>query len=162
MNKPEVKPAKQTQQTPKKISKEDLARQINRLRERDSEIVYGVFKNLENPATAGGRGTVTFGFKKYDGDEYRFYELMDGERYHIPRSVAHHLNNNCFYREYQHLSGEYGEQGVRGAANADGRLHANNMQTSRKIHRYAFHSLEYMDDDPDMSPVDLVEVAVSP
>lgn len=47
MNKPEVKPAKQTQQTPKKISKEDLARQINRLRERDSEIVYGVFKNLE-------------------------------------------------------------------------------------------------------------------
>jgi hypothetical protein len=162
MNKPEVKSAAQSHQSSRKITKDELARQIKRMRERDEEIVTGVFKNLENPATAGGSGSVSFGFKKYEGDDYRFYEFMDGERYSIPRAVAHHLNNDCYYREYQHLQGERGEQGIRNAINPDGRMHANSMQASRKVHRYAFHSLEFMDDDPGMNPVDLVEVTVSP
>jgi len=161
MNKPEVKSAAQLQGSPRKISKDELARQIKKMRDRDEEIVTGVFKNLENPANAGGCGSVSMGFKKYQG-EYKFYEFVDGERYSIPRGLAHHLNNDCYYREYQHLSGERGEQGIRNAINPDGRMHANSMQASRKVHRFAFHSLEFMDDDPGMNPIDLVEVTVSP
>lgn len=145
----------------KKISREELAKNIRRMRDRDSEMVTGIFKNLENPSTNGGRGSVLFGYKMYPGEEFTFYELWDGERYCIPRGVARHLNNNCWYREYQHLPGEFGDQGMRTGA-ADGRLKAQNMQMSRKIHRMAFHSLEYMDDDTEMRPANLTEVTVSP
>ena len=69
-------------------------------------MVTGIFKNLENPATDGGGGSVVFSYKYYPGDENKIYELFDGERYTLPRGVARHLNNNCYYKEYQHLQGE--------------------------------------------------------
>lgn len=163
MNKPEVKSATATQSaSSRKLSREELSKQIKKMRDRDAEIVSGVFKNLENPATNGGRGSVVFSYKAYPGDENAVYELWDGERYQLPRGVARHLNNNCFYREYQHLPGEFGQQGVRTGHNADGRVQTQNFQTAKKVHRYAFHSLEYMDDDSDMYPSNLVEVTVSP
>ena len=163
MNKPEIQSGRMNQSAPsiKKISREDLVKQIRKMKDRDAEMVTGIFKNLENPATAGGRGSVMFGYKAYPGEAFTMYELCDGERYSLPRGVARHLNNNCFYREYQHLPGEYGTQGIRNGV-ADGRLKANSMQMSKKIHRYAFHSLEYMDDDADMMQTNLVEVTVTP
>jgi len=145
----------------KKISREDLKKQIANMRDRDSELVTGIFKNLENPGSGGSKGSVVFNYKAYPGEENVVYELLDGERYTLPRGVARHLNCNCFYREYQHLSGEYGQAGVRCAA-PDGRLKTRDMQASRKVHRYAFHSLDYMDDDLDMNPADLVEVTTVP
>ena len=62
------------------------------------------------------------------------------------------------------MKGEFGSTGVRqgSAGAADGRLKGQQLQMSRKIHRYAFHSLEYMDDDADMMPSGLVEVTVTP
>ena len=162
MHKPEVRSAHTSPSAPKKITRDELVKQIKKMRDRDAEMVTGVFKNLENPATNGGRGSVVFSYKYYPGDENAIYELYDGERYTLPRGVARHLNNNCFYREYQHLPGEKGISGVRGGVSADGRLHTNALQMARKVHRYAFHSLEYMDDDVDMYPSNLVEVTVSP
>ena len=162
MKKPEIAlPGGFKPEVKKKISREELSKQIAKMRERDAELVTGIFKNLENPATAGGRGSVLFKYKCYPGDDFVGYELCDGERYQLPRGVARHLNNDCYYREYQHLPGEFGQQGIR-AATSDGRMQTSSMQMSRKVHRYAFHSLEYMDDDRDMSPVDLTEVTVSP
>jgi len=165
MNKPEIKSPYLNQQAtaaikPKKITRQELDKQIKGMRDRDAELVVGIFKNLENPANSGGRGAVRFGYRAYKQDEYEFYELLDGERYQLPRGVARHLNNNCFYREYQHLQGEFGDTGMRAAASPDGRLKTQQMQMSKKIHRYAFHSLEYMDDDSDMYPSNLLEVTV--
>lgn len=140
----------------KKMTKAEAARKVANMQARDAELVYGVFKNLETP-----RGTLVFSIKIYPGDDFKEYELRDGERYRIPRGVAKHLNNNCYYKEYQHLPGEFGDTGVRGAFN-DGRLRAANMQMAKKVHRFAFHSLEYMDDDTEMTPTNLVEVTVSP
>jgi hypothetical protein len=163
MNKPEVRSARvdaKSKSTPK-ITREELSKQIKKMRDRDSEMVTGIFKNLENPAVNGGRGSVVFSYKYYPGEENAIYELWDGERYTLPRGVARHLNNNCFYREYQHLQGEHGTQGVRAAA-SDGRRETTAFQMAKKIHRYAFHSLEYMDDDIDMYPSNLIEVTVAP
>lgn len=160
MNKPEVKSAHPS--APKKITREELAKQIKKMRDRDAEMVTGIFKNLENPATNGGRGSVVFSYKYYPGEDNTIYELWDGERYTLPRGVARHLNNNCFYKEYQHLQGEFGQQGIRGGTNPDGRLQTNSFQAAKKVHRYAFHSLEYMDDDADMYPSNLTEVTASP
>jgi hypothetical protein len=162
MNKPEVRSATAMQSAPKKITKDELAKQIKKMRDRDAEMVTGIFKNLENPAVNGGRGSVTFSYKFYPGDDNTIYELCDGERYSLPRGVARHLNNNCYYKEYKHLQGEHGEAGVRGAIQGDGRAITQQMQMSRKVHRYAFHSLEYMDDDVDMYPSNLVEVTLTP
>lgn len=159
MRKPEIKSP--TPPQPTKMTREEMQRHILKMRDRDAEKVTGIFKNLENPAGNGGRGAVLFSYKMYPGDNVEVYELLDGERYTIPRGVAKHLNNNCFYREYQHLPGEKGTQGVRQGV-PDGRLATQNMQASRKVHRYAFHSLEYMDDDVDMYPANLIEVTVAP
>lgn len=153
--------------TVKKISREEARKKIAEMRERDEEMVTGIFKNLENPAKNGGRGMVQFGYKKYPGQDYTFYELWDGEKYTLPRMVARHLNNECFYREYQHLPGEFGEQGVRHAnpstgPDGSGRMVVYTKQASKKIHRYAFHSLEYMDDDTDMYPADIIEITHAP
>lgn len=161
MNKPEVMRKMAPDKAPLKMSKTEASKQISKMRERDSEMVTGIFKNLENPGVNGSKGSLSFGYKAYPGDDYVFYELWDGERYTIPRGVARHLNNNCYYKEYQHLQGEEGITGVRGAQ-GDGRLRTQHMQAARKIHRFEFRSLEFMDDDIEMQPVDLVEVTVSP
>lgn len=145
----------------KKVSKEEIQKQILKMRDRDAEIVTGIFKNLENPAGNGGRGAVMFGFKAYHGDPFVMYELLDGERYALPRGVARHLNANCFYKEYQHLQGEFGQQGIRGGA-SDGLMKTQTMQAARKVHRYAFHSLEYMDDDNDFQQTNITEVTFAP
>lgn len=160
MLKPEVKNLSKSPSTVK-ISKEDFAKQIRKMRDRDAEKVTGIFKNLENPANSGSRGSLVFSYKIYPGDPNEVYELLDGERYSLPRGVARHLNNNCYYREYNHLPGEFGQTGIRAGA-ADGRLQTTTIQTSRKVHRYAFHSLEYMDDDSEMTPSRLIEATLIP
>jgi hypothetical protein len=145
---------------PTKISREDLQKQLERRRARDEELVSGIFKNNEDPAKSGGRGKLVFSYKFYKNQPYEVYELFDGEKYTLPRGVARHLNNNCYYKQYQQLPGA--EAGVATAINPDGRLNTTlSMQASKKIHRYAFHSLEYMDDDIDMYPTNLIEVTAS-
>jgi hypothetical protein len=151
----------ETQIKNRKMTKDEVAKHIQRLCDRDSEKVTGIFKNYESPAGNGGLGMVRFSYKCYPTDQNEIYEFYDGERYTIPRGIARHLNVNCFYREYQHLPGEHGTAGIRGGA-PDGRLHTQSMQMSRKVHRYAFHSVEYMDDDFDLTPSNLLEVTVSP
>lgn len=157
MKKPDIQPITETQQASRKMTRDQMQSHILKLRDRDSEKVTGIFKNLENPAGNGGRGALVFTYKLYPGQENEIYELLDGERYTLPRGVARHLNNNCFYREYQHLPGEHGTQGIRQGI-PDGRLATQHVQQSRKVHRYAFHSLEYMDEDIDMYPAKLVEI----
>lgn len=159
MNKPEVKRPDETQGLRKKITRDEVVKTIKRMRDRDAELVSGIFKNLENPATSGSRGNLCFGYKIYPGDENIVYNLFDGERYIIPRGVARHLNNGCYYKEYKHIPGEQGQQGVRSGYDPKGRYNPlSSIQVARKVHRYAFHSLEYMDDDYDMYPADIVEV----
>ena len=162
MNRPEVKSGiLHPKVTASKITRDELAKQLKKRRDRDEEVVTGIFKNLENPATNGSGGSLVFSYKYYAGPN-EVYELFDGERYSLPRGVARHLNNSCYYKEYTQ-QGHEGGQGIRGALNPDGRLVTkNSLQIAKKVHRFAFHSLEYMDDDVDMYPSNLVEVTVSP
>lgn len=157
MSKPEIKSAVMTgravinHRPEQKMTKEEFAKQIRKLRDRDSEMVTGIFKNLETPG-----GGARFMYKQYPGDDFVAYELFDGQAYRIPRGVARHLNNNCFYWEYQHMNGESGEQGLR-LSPVDARMgKTDSYTTRRKVHRFAFHSLEYMEEE---APVDIVEVS---
>ncbi len=124
----------------KNMSDAERATYIKKCKERDAELVTGVFQNLERRG-----GGIQFNFTFW-GEDFKLYELFDGERYTIPRGVARHLNNGCFFKEYNHLKGEFGEQGTRAAVN-DGRLKADKMKITKKVHRFAFTSLDFMDDD---------------
>lgn len=145
----------QTRKEEKKLNKIELAKKLESMRERDNELVTGIFRYIEHP-----KGTLRFRFKKYAQDEFKAYELVDGEKYKIPRMVARHLNNNVHYLEYKKLD-KYLDQNsspVRAAYN-DGSLSSpERMQITEKVPRCEFRSLEFMDDD--IAPSNLVEVAV--
>lgn len=135
------------QQAPKR-TKEEAARWIAEMRERDSEMVAGIFQNKENPG-----GSVSFSLKIYPGDDFVPYEFLDGERYLIPRGVARHLNNNCYTMEYQHIDDKSGEiGGLRSAIRTQGLNSKTTMAAHKKKHRFAFLPLEFMDDDMDLMP----------
>jgi hypothetical protein len=161
MKKPQVlNPLMNSGSAPKgpKISKEEGARKVREMYDKDHEMVTGVFVNKENPATNGGLGMVQFGWKKYKQDAYEFYELLDGQRYTLPRMVAMHLANGCYYHEYQRLPGEYGQNNIRQGFNPEGRMIYHEKQMSRKVHRYGFTPLDFMEDSSDFQPADIVHV----
>jgi hypothetical protein len=132
-----------------RLSKDEAAALIARMRAYDSEMVTGIFQNLEAP----GQG-LRFNIHLYEGDDYDTYELFDGERYRIPRGVARHLENGCAYKQYTPLSSNLGVQGapVEGAIGiSDGRYAGGNnmMRATAKIHRTSFKSLEFSNDHID-------------
>ena len=133
---------------------EDVAKNIPNWRDRDAELVTGIFKNNECPGMPA-----EFMFKAYPGDEFREWYFMDGDKYTIPRGIARHLNSGCCYNEYKHLNGETGQFGTRQALASDGSRRGNDSMTvMRKVHRYSFQSLEFQDDDLDLIPSKLVQV----
>jgi hypothetical protein len=95
-------------------------------REKDAEIVNGIFHWHE---VKGGK--FEFMFRKYKGDPIKKYELMDGERYPLPRAVARHLNTNGWTPIYSYKEDEKG----RPVATMTG-----------KEQRFSFQSLDFIDD----------------
>ena len=73
-----------------------LAKKIAEAKEKDSEIISGVFKNIESTGSS-----VQFWFKKYDEPPI-YYEFLDGERYSIPRMVAAHLNTATRVKSHEY------------------------------------------------------------
>lgn len=94
---------------------------------KDAEMVRGIFKFYEVPG-----GSMSFSYRKYKGEQVKRYDMVDGQIYTIPRGVAKHLNNNCWYPEYDHIKGE------------DART---TYAVKNKVHRCGFQSLEFMDED---------------
>ena len=108
-------------------TRDEMAKKLKVERDKDREMVKGVFKYYEVPG-----GMVGFCFKKYGEDPVEKYELYDGQVYTIPLGVAKHLNNNTWYPVH-----EYGK-------NEDG---TPSQRVGQKIRRMAFQSLEFMDMD---------------
>ncbi len=139
--------------TSRKVTKLELAKKMDAMWERDNELVSGIFRYLEHP-----NGTLNFRYKKYARDEYKHYELKDGERYQLPRMVVRHLNNDVYYKEYKHLGGDSGRFGTRAAMNSGSSANngeikiSENMHSIEKVPRCEFRSLEFMDDDLSLMP----------
>lgn len=114
----------QTEEKKEKLT----AGKLEYMRKKDNEMVKGIFKFYEVPG-----GSVSFCFRKYKGDPILKYTMLDGQIYTVPRMVAKHLNNNCWYPEYDYIKGEPGTQNMYGVKN--------------KVHRMGFQSLEFIDDD---------------
>lgn len=74
--------------------KKELKKKIDQQKEIDETPVKGVFKNVE---CAGG--DISFWYKKYD-EPPRFFHMIDGKEYTIPKMVAEHLNKNTRENTY--------------------------------------------------------------
>lgn len=115
-----------------KLSKQELAKKIKNMRDRDRELVRGKFIFHEVPG-----GSMSFVFKAYKEDPLERYDLVDGEVYTIPLGVARHLNKNCWYPVHAYALDERGKPA---------------MKIGQKVRRCSFQSLEFIDAD-DLSPV---------
>ncbi len=100
--------------------------EVEYMRQKDRELVRGIFRFFEVPG-----GNMSFSFKKYKGDEVESYSMNDGEIYTIPRGVAMHISNDCWYPESNHRMDEHG------------RIIA---QVNKKKRRCSFEPLDFMDE----------------
>ena len=109
------------------------------LRDKDREIVKGVFRFYEVPG-----GTLSFSYRAYKEDPIEKFTFEDGKVYSIPLGVARHLNKNGWYPQYEYFKNE-DTQDI--------------MRMGKKVHRFGFQSLEFveLDDMPDSSPLVTVE-----
>jgi hypothetical protein len=94
-------------------------------RDRDRELVKGIFKNYEQPG-----GYLAFSTKFYKEDPVEKWELYDEQVYSLPRCVVRHINTNMWYPIHAH------------AVDADGK---NIVKIGKKVRRAGFHSLEFSD-----------------
>lgn len=141
----EMKLLQRSPQPGLKLSKEDAMKKWEAQLEKDYEPVTGVFENKEKP---GQKLSLWWG---KDGT-LKQYTFEEGKRYKIPRALAKHLNQNCYYPEYQHLSGKLADVGASMAVQPETALSGHedtfkNMYAIKKHYRASFRSLEYMDDD---------------
>lgn len=112
--------------TKKKLDK-TIPESIKYKRDKDREKVKGIFKFYEVPG-----GTMQFMYKAYKGDPIEKFTLNDNEVYELPLGVARHLNKNGWYPEYMYKTNESGMP---------------YMTIGRKVRRFGFQSLEFVDID---------------
>jgi hypothetical protein len=115
-------------------------------RDKDREPVKGIFRFYEAPGA-----TLSFCFKGYKEDPIESFALIDGQVYTVPLGVAKHLNKSGWYPEYAFIPGE---KGTIGAFSPDGQR----MKITRKVRRYGFNSLEFVDIDDLGEGSDIIEV----
>ena len=140
------------------MTREQAAKLIKKMRDRDREMVTGIFKNNETPSGKYA-GVVKFSYKIYPGDPIEVYELEDGERCTIPRGVARHLAQNCFYYRHKPLEGGQGVMQALPGDSTDSR-EQNQYVAAEKVYRYSFHSLDFMDEDlgSDVAQANIIEI----
>lgn len=110
-------------------------------RDKDREKVRGVFRYYEVPG-----GVMSFVHKAYKEDEVERYDLIDGEIYTLPLGVAKHLNTNGWYPEYNYVPGENNVQtGVTVGSHFSANFVGHSARIGRKVRRFGFQSLEFMD-----------------
>lgn len=119
------------QGTRRRYTKEEL----EKLRDRDRELVRGRFVFYESPGAA-----MKFSYRAYSGDDVATYELVDNQIYSLPLGVAKHLNKNGWYPVHQYAVDEDGKPV---------------QKIGNKVRRFGFQSLEFID------PVDIGEDVVN-
>jgi len=108
-----------------KTIKDTPKQNIKYQRDKDREMVKGIFKFYEVPG-----GSMSFVFKVYKEDPVERFDFVDGNVYTIPLGVAKHLNKNGWYPVHTHALDENGKP---------------TMRVGQKVRRFGFQSLEFVD-----------------
>ena len=113
---------------------------LNYERDKDAEVVRGIFHFYEVPG-----GVLQFVYKAYKQDEPITYTVEDGKVYSLPRGVARHLNKSGWYPIHTYMNDESGKAVAK---------------VGQKVARYGFSSLEFFDTDdliPEGKPLVTIE-----
>jgi hypothetical protein len=121
----------------KEAVKKDAKPSLKFQRDRDREMVKGIFRFHEVPG-----GSMSFVFKAYKEDPVERFDLVDGQVYTIPLGVAKHLNKNCAYPQHAYALDDAGKPVAR---------------IGKMIRRCSFQSLEFVDVE-ELNQPDLVTV----
>jgi hypothetical protein len=105
--------------------KAELKKKLAYMRDRDREIVKGVFRYHQKPGQ-----TITFTFYNYAGDKLENYKMTDGMTYSIRRDVARHLNKEGLQPVYEWVKDEIGQPV---------------MQVTRYMNRCSFDSMDFFE-----------------
>ena len=120
-----------TQAVAPTAAKQDKKINLRYLRDKDREMVKGIFRFHECPGA-----TMSFVFKAYKEDQVERYDLTDGEIATVPLGVAKHLNKNLWYPVHAYAQDDTGKS---------------LMKVGQKVRRCSFQSLEFVDIE-DLSP----------
>jgi hypothetical protein len=93
----ESKSGKEKWEFTRKLSKEEKEAYLNYLKDRDSQMVTGVFKCLEPVG-----GSVTFSAKAWDGCEINT-TMEHGQEYTVPYAIAVQLERGCWWPTHSYL-----------------------------------------------------------
>lgn len=115
-------------------AKKEVVKNARYLRDKDREIVRGIFRFHEVPG-----GTLSFSTKFHKDDPVEDWTLVDGQIHPLPLGVAKHLNKNVAYPIHGYMQGEDGKP---------------LMKIHQKVRRCSFQSLEFMDSDDLMPAAD--------
>jgi len=96
-------------------------------RDRDREMVTGKFMNHETPG-----GSTSFCYRKYREDNLERYTFEDGQTYRVPRGVALHIANGCWYPVHSYKQNERGRP---------------SQEIGTKKKRFSFIPLDFIIDD---------------
>ena len=105
------------------------------MKDKDAELVKGIFKFHERPG-----GTLEFDYRFYKGPIEK-YELTDNTVYDLPLGVARHLNKSGRYPIHEHKLDEFGHP---------------SQTIGHNVARYGFHSLEFTDISDAINPSELI------
>lgn len=126
----EIRPIEEIKKTP--------AKSLKYLRDKDRQKVRGIFRFYEVPG-----GVMSFVAKAYKGDDVERYDLLDGHVYEVPLGVAKHLNKNGWYPIYEYIPGDKEVQAGIPVSREGGAT----QRIVRKVHRFGFQSLEFVDEE---------------
>lgn len=135
-----------------------LKKRIEREKIRDSELVTGIFKNLENPKTRDSSGMLSFSLCKYENEPFKNYTLYDGQKYTLPRYVWKHIANLA-KKEYRHLGN--GFDGLQAGIAPNDMNQENSMVVATFKPRFAYVPLDFVIDDIDTPENKLAHVQVA-
>ena len=108
------------------------------MRDKDREKVKGIFRFYEVPG-----GGISFVYRAYKGDPIERYDLIDGQVYTLPLGVAKHLNKNGWYPQYEYVSGDTSMLAANPVQGFGSTMQ--NMRVGKKVRRFGFQSLEFVD-----------------
>lgn len=94
---------KRTKRTPE--DKKKAKELIEKMRDEDSRMVTGIFRNMEVPG-----GDFELSYKMYPGDTIKTYHFEDGKEATIPIGLAKYINNNLKVPIRDYLRNAKGER----------------------------------------------------
>jgi hypothetical protein len=122
-------PKKNTEDTYESVKKvtREKSKNLHYQRDRDRELVKGKFMNHETPG-----GAISFSFRKYKEDKVEKFTFEDGKIYQVPRGVALHIANGCWYPEHYYKQDASGKP---------------SQEIGMKKKRFSFIPLDFIIDD---------------